>query len=117
VFRRKISVDSELYEQLKECSEAEGYASPEEFAIHVLEKAVDRLRGRSAPAGEPEAEVAASGAVAGSAAESGAVEPVADERGAVANDEETLRQSPADPESTDGAPESRGTEQPSEPLQ
>jgi hypothetical protein len=44
VFGRKIPVDSDLYEQLKKCSEAGGYSSAEEFAVHVLEKAVDRLR-------------------------------------------------------------------------
>lgn len=55
MFGRKISVDSELYEQLKQCAEAGGYSSPEEFAIHSLEKAVDQSQGNSAPAAESQA--------------------------------------------------------------
>jgi len=43
VFSRKISVGNDLYEKLKKCSESAGYATPEEFATHVLEKEVERM--------------------------------------------------------------------------
>jgi len=43
VFSRKISVGNDLYEKLKKCSESAGYASPEEFATHVLEKEAERM--------------------------------------------------------------------------
>ncbi len=37
----KIKVEKDLYEKMKDCAEIAGYSSPEEFAIHVLEKEVD----------------------------------------------------------------------------
>jgi hypothetical protein len=43
VFSRKISVGNDLYEKLKKCSESAGYATPEEFATHVLEKETERM--------------------------------------------------------------------------
>jgi hypothetical protein len=43
VFGRKISVGNDLYEKLKKCSETAGYATPEEFATHVLEKEAERM--------------------------------------------------------------------------
>jgi hypothetical protein len=43
VFSRKISVGNDLYEKLKKCSESAGYATPEEFATHVLEKEAERM--------------------------------------------------------------------------
>ena len=43
MFSRKISVGNDLYEKLKKCSESAGYASPEEFATHVLEKEAERM--------------------------------------------------------------------------
>jgi len=43
VFSRKISVGNDLYEKLKKCSESAGYATPEEFATHILEKEVERM--------------------------------------------------------------------------
>lgn len=43
VFGRKLTLGNELYERMKRCSETAGYATPEEFALHVLEKEVDRL--------------------------------------------------------------------------
>jgi hypothetical protein len=45
VFSRKIPVGDDLYEKLKKCSESAGYATPEEFATHVLEKEVERILG------------------------------------------------------------------------
>ena len=43
VFGRKMSVGNDLYEKLKKCAESAGYATPEEFATHVLEKETDRM--------------------------------------------------------------------------
>jgi hypothetical protein len=45
VFGRKIPVGNDLYEKLKKCAEAGGYATPEEFATHVLDKEVERILG------------------------------------------------------------------------
>ena len=45
MFSRKIAVGDDLYDKLKKCSESAGYATPEEFATHVLEKEVDRILG------------------------------------------------------------------------
>lgn len=45
MFSRKIPLEDDLYDKLKKCSEAAGYATPEEFATHVLEKEVDRILG------------------------------------------------------------------------
>ena len=52
MFGRKISVLSDLYEQLKQCAESGGYATAEEFATHVLEREVDRLQGGGKEAAE-----------------------------------------------------------------
>ncbi|TFH16747.1 MAG: hypothetical protein E4H02_04770 [Lentisphaerales bacterium] len=40
MFGPKIAVSKELYEKLRVAAEAGGYSSPEEFALHILEKAV-----------------------------------------------------------------------------
>ncbi|HMD31074.1 MAG TPA: hypothetical protein VKG84_04125 [Candidatus Acidoferrales bacterium] len=45
MFSRKIAVGDDLYDKLKKCSESAGYATPEEFATHVLEKEVERILG------------------------------------------------------------------------
>lgn len=45
MFSPKIPVGDDLYEKLKKCSETAGYATPEEFAQHVLEKEVERILG------------------------------------------------------------------------
>ena len=91
MFGRKISLDSELYEQLKKCAESGGYATPEEFARHVLEKEVDRLRG-------------------------GASETAAVEAGPPVEAAEPPPEQPQEPESTEAAVvESSAPEQPSEP--
>jgi hypothetical protein len=34
----KIKIEKDLYDKMKNCAEIAGYSSPEEFAIHVLEK-------------------------------------------------------------------------------
>jgi hypothetical protein len=36
----KIKIDRGLYEKIKECAEMAGYSTPEEFAVHALEKEV-----------------------------------------------------------------------------
>ena len=74
MFGKKIPVDSELYGQLKKCAEAAGYSSPEEFAVHVLEKEVDRFR-------EDSSEPADSQAEESHPVESGPGDPVAAESG------------------------------------
>ena len=45
MFGRKLPIEDDLYEKLKKCSEPAGYATPEEFALHVLEKEVERILG------------------------------------------------------------------------
>jgi hypothetical protein len=45
LFGRKLAIEDDLYEKLKKCSEAAGYATPEEFALHVLEKEVEHILG------------------------------------------------------------------------
>lgn len=40
MFKKKISIDPDLYAKLARLSEAQGCASVEEFALHVLEDAV-----------------------------------------------------------------------------
>jgi hypothetical protein len=52
VFGRKIPVEDDLYDKLKKCSESAGYATPEEFATHVLEKEVERILGGGAETDE-----------------------------------------------------------------
>lgn len=39
----KIKLDSHLYERVKNMSEQAGYASPDEFIVHVLEKELSVL--------------------------------------------------------------------------
>ena len=41
----KLKLDDELYEKLKKCAAAGGYASPEEFATHILEREVEKVLG------------------------------------------------------------------------
>lgn len=36
----KIKIEKDLYEKMKTCCDIAGYSSPEEFAVHVLEKEV-----------------------------------------------------------------------------
>ena len=42
-FVAKIKIDSHLYERIGKVSEAAGYASPEEFIVHVLEKELSMI--------------------------------------------------------------------------
>lgn len=39
----KLKLEDDLYDKLKKCASAGGYASPEEFATHVLEREVDKI--------------------------------------------------------------------------
>lgn len=43
----KIKIDSHLYERIKKVAELAGYASPDEFIIHVLEKELSVLEAAS----------------------------------------------------------------------
>lgn len=53
----KLKLEDDLYEKLKRCATAGGYASPEEFATHVLEREVEKiLSGTGDSAREREAE-------------------------------------------------------------
>ena len=40
--RHKLSIDHELYERLEAASRVAGYASADEFIVHILEKTVPR---------------------------------------------------------------------------
>ncbi|HEY1262491.1 MAG TPA: hypothetical protein VGF06_03150 [Terriglobales bacterium] len=39
----KVKFEGELLEQAKQCAEASGYASVDEFVVHTVEKEVKRL--------------------------------------------------------------------------
>jgi len=39
----KIKLDNNLYERVKKVSELAGYAAPEEFIVHVIEKELSML--------------------------------------------------------------------------
>jgi len=39
----KIKIDANLYERVKKIAEKAGYATPEEFVIHVIEKELSVL--------------------------------------------------------------------------
>ncbi len=41
----KIKFDKDLFERVKKISELAGYASPEEFIVHVLEREVTNFEG------------------------------------------------------------------------
>ena len=53
----KLKLDDDLYEKLKKCASAGGYASPEEFATHVLEREVEKALGGGDREREAEEEV------------------------------------------------------------
>ena len=40
---QKIKIEGELLERAKECAEASGYASVDEFVLHALEKEVNKV--------------------------------------------------------------------------
>jgi len=39
----KIKIENDLYDRVKKMSETAGYASPDEFIVHVLEKELSML--------------------------------------------------------------------------
>ena len=41
MFEHKLKLSASLYENLKKAAVIKGYSSPEEFALHVLEKATE----------------------------------------------------------------------------
>ena len=55
----KLKIEDDLYDKLKKCAAAGGYATPEEFATHVLEREVEKLLSGTggAPERDPEEEV------------------------------------------------------------
>ena len=57
MFGNKLKIDDELFEKIKKCSEAAGYATPEEFAIHILEKETARILGPGGETRDPEEEI------------------------------------------------------------
>ena len=36
--RRRVAIDADLWDRIERCARVAGYASPEEFVNHVLEK-------------------------------------------------------------------------------
>jgi hypothetical protein len=40
---QKVKIEGELLEKAKQCAEASGYASVDEFVLHTIEKEVKRL--------------------------------------------------------------------------
>jgi hypothetical protein len=42
---QKIKIEGELLDKAKQCAEASGYASLDEFVLHTIEKEVKRLAG------------------------------------------------------------------------
>ncbi len=57
MFGNRIKIDDELFEKIKQCAAKAGYATPEEFVQHVLEKEVARLMGSGGQPRDPEEEV------------------------------------------------------------
>jgi hypothetical protein len=39
----KVKIEGQLLDQVKQCAEAGGYASLDEFVLHVLEKEVQKV--------------------------------------------------------------------------
>ena len=46
----KVKFDKELYERVKQISELAGYASPEEFIVHCVEKELVHFEGAQSDA-------------------------------------------------------------------
>ncbi len=46
----KVKIDDALYERVKKISELAGYASADEFVVHVLEKELSTLESASSDA-------------------------------------------------------------------
>ena len=41
----KVKIEGELLDKVKQCSDAAGYESLDEFVIHVLEKETKKIKG------------------------------------------------------------------------
>lgn len=54
MFGYRVKIDDDLLEKLKQCAEASGYSSVDEFVQHTLEKEVARLMGSGEPGSETE---------------------------------------------------------------
>ena len=48
MFGPKVKIDKDLYDKLKNCAEAGGYSSVDEFVQHILEREVEKLGGDDA---------------------------------------------------------------------
>ena len=46
----KIKFDKDLYERVKKISELAGYASPDEFIVHCVEKELANIEGKDSDA-------------------------------------------------------------------
>lgn len=46
----KLKLDDALYERVKKVSELAGYATPDEFVVHVIEKELSMLESASSDA-------------------------------------------------------------------
>jgi len=57
MFGNRIKIDDELFEKVKKSAAAAGYASPEEFVVHVLEKEIARLEAPGEERRDPTEEV------------------------------------------------------------
>ncbi len=53
----RIKLDDELMDKVKQCASKAGYASPEEFVRHVVEREIARLLGPRETPDDPEEEV------------------------------------------------------------
>jgi len=52
----KLKLEDDLFEKLKKCAAAGGYASSEEFATHILEREVEKILGGGSGDSERDAE-------------------------------------------------------------
>lgn len=43
MFGPSIKLSKEMYEQLKKCAEAGGYSSADEFALHIIERELEKI--------------------------------------------------------------------------
>ena len=57
MFGHRIKIDAELFEKIKKIAAAAGYASPEEFIHHVLEKEIQRIQGPGGLSPEDEEQI------------------------------------------------------------
>jgi len=57
VLGNRIKLDDDLMDKVKQCAAKEGYSSPDEFVIHVLEKEVARVLDSGAGEDDPQEEV------------------------------------------------------------